>query len=416
MNCEKFESLLLDELYGELDELTSAAMRKHAQSCSQCAPQLEGLKRARLAFQRDHEVPSSLEARILSAVADAEQALPIGLTKQNSGWISRAGRWAMRPQTAMAALFMLMLGSSAVLMHSRQSSGKRAVSVEEMGSPEAKPAEGLGGSDAPKSAAGAMASAVPRMAKPRAGDSPVDEAKEAKEPLREPIKGALEKDKKADDQGAQAAALPPAAPAMLEAPQGIGNAGPKAGSGRGLDVSDSLRGAGAAASSPMAEARSPSVVGEKQNLQHGLEQYRKRDFENARRTFQNDAKSDPTAALWAARSARDGSGKCNVAVKEFDAVAKRAQGTATGDQATLESAKCLRAMGAHAQADARLRSIENSPTTGNAAKAELDANRGYATNSRAPASPAPAAKPNAKQAAPAAPAAPATPATPDVQR
>jgi hypothetical protein len=30
MDCEKFESAMMDELYGELDEVTSAAVKRHA--------------------------------------------------------------------------------------------------------------------------------------------------------------------------------------------------------------------------------------------------------------------------------------------------------------------------------------------------------------------------------------------------
>ena len=36
MDCEKCEPLLLDELYGELDELTSAAVRRHVGGCARC--------------------------------------------------------------------------------------------------------------------------------------------------------------------------------------------------------------------------------------------------------------------------------------------------------------------------------------------------------------------------------------------
>ena len=34
MDCEKFESTLLDELYDELDEVTSAAAKRHVSGCS----------------------------------------------------------------------------------------------------------------------------------------------------------------------------------------------------------------------------------------------------------------------------------------------------------------------------------------------------------------------------------------------
>ena len=47
MDCEKFENLLIDELYGELDEVTSAAVRRHAAGCARCGALLSGLKATR---------------------------------------------------------------------------------------------------------------------------------------------------------------------------------------------------------------------------------------------------------------------------------------------------------------------------------------------------------------------------------
>ena len=37
MDCEKFDEHVIDALYGELDELTAAALRRHVESCSRCA-------------------------------------------------------------------------------------------------------------------------------------------------------------------------------------------------------------------------------------------------------------------------------------------------------------------------------------------------------------------------------------------
>jgi hypothetical protein len=301
----------------------------------------------------------------------------------------------------MAALFMLMLGSSAILMRSRPSSDKRAVSVEEMGAPEAKPSDGTTTTIERSKGASGVASAVPKAARGRPTD-PLAAEEESKEAA---------KDKKVDDTLKQVQAEP--APVVVPASAPVATAKNDSPAARAEaeslgSVSDGLGAAGAGAAAPPSVGKAEVAPGQagpatsRRNLQRGIEQYEKRDFDNARRTFQNDAKSDPNAALWAARSARDGSGKCNVAVREFDAIAKRAQGTPAGDQAALESAKCLRAMGAHAEADARLRSIQKSPTAGAAAKAELEsnANRGRTgtTTRAAPAAPAAPAKPTATDA------------------
>ena len=125
MDCEKFENNLIDELYGELDELTSAAMKRHAAGCSRCAGMLGGLSATRKVAVLPMEEPSpELEDRILAAAREAQKVVPFAA--RLSRVVSRAGAWAMRPQTAMAAVFLLAIGSSFVLMQSRNSSPRTA--------------------------------------------------------------------------------------------------------------------------------------------------------------------------------------------------------------------------------------------------------------------------------------------------
>jgi len=119
VDCEKFESLLIDELYGELDEVTSAAVRRHAAGCARCGALLSGLRATRKVAALPMEEPSAdLEDRILSAVREQQKVLP--LRARASSVLSRAGAWAMRPQTAMAAVFLLVIGTSFVLVQSRK--------------------------------------------------------------------------------------------------------------------------------------------------------------------------------------------------------------------------------------------------------------------------------------------------------
>jgi hypothetical protein len=47
MDCEKFDNVMLDELYGELDELTSASAKRHLSGCARCASQFAGMKATR---------------------------------------------------------------------------------------------------------------------------------------------------------------------------------------------------------------------------------------------------------------------------------------------------------------------------------------------------------------------------------
>jgi len=119
VDCEKFESLLIDELYGELDEVTSAAVRRHAAGCARCGALLSGLRATRKVAALPMEEPSiDLEDRILSAVREQQKVLPF--RARASSVLSRAGAWAMRPQTAMAAVFLLVIGTSFVLVQTRK--------------------------------------------------------------------------------------------------------------------------------------------------------------------------------------------------------------------------------------------------------------------------------------------------------
>ncbi len=135
MDCEKFEPLLLDELYEELDELTSAAVKRHVSGCARCGSILNGLRATRRGIALPLvPVPASLEDRILAAAKEAQKVVPI--KSRMSRALSIAGSWAMRPQTAMAAVFLLMIGTSAFLIRSKNYASKDStVSVTVQGAP-----------------------------------------------------------------------------------------------------------------------------------------------------------------------------------------------------------------------------------------------------------------------------------------
>src|SRR6516165_8672087 len=92
MDCEKFESAMMDELYGELDELTSAAAKRHIGGCARCAARIGGLRATRRVATLRHRAAHA---------------------------VSLAGSWAMRPQTAMAAVFLVMVGTSVLLLRGK---------------------------------------------------------------------------------------------------------------------------------------------------------------------------------------------------------------------------------------------------------------------------------------------------------
>ena len=144
MDCEKFESAMMDELYGELDELTSAAAKRHIAACARCAALMSGLRATRrVATVSIVEPPAGLEERILAAAMEAGKVVPL---RRGAGRvISLAGRWAMRPQTAMAALFLVMIGTSGLLLRGKSAremamAPSAPVTVIEQGTPAPEPA------------------------------------------------------------------------------------------------------------------------------------------------------------------------------------------------------------------------------------------------------------------------------------
>jgi hypothetical protein len=187
MDCEKFDQHALDALYDELDELTSAALRRHVEGCSRCAGVWSGLRATReVGVLPLVEPPDDLEARILDAVAVAQTRTP--LHKRVLRGLAWAGSHAMRPQLAMAALFFLVIGSSLLLLRApRGAIGP--VSVTERGAPMAERAA------APPPAAMAAATAAPAAApdpavaqRALADDAPADRSPAGKTKAGEPRK------------------------------------------------------------------------------------------------------------------------------------------------------------------------------------------------------------------------------------
>src|SRR6185369_1453554 len=101
---------------------------------TRCAQIFAGLKGAREAATLPLEEPSSdLEARILAAEKAALRRAPWYFkVVRGAAW---AGSLAMRPQFAMAALFMLVVGSSLLLLRARPGTLGAPVQVTQRGEP-----------------------------------------------------------------------------------------------------------------------------------------------------------------------------------------------------------------------------------------------------------------------------------------
>jgi TolA-binding protein len=395
MDCEKFEAAMMDELYGELDELTSAAAKRHVAGCARCAGLLGGLRATRrLATVPLVDPPADLEDRILSAVREAQKVVPV--RGRFARVISLAGSWAMRPQTAMAALFLVMIGTSVLLLRgkSARSPASAEVTVTEQGAPAMEPASSSTAAPESKGAM-AMASAVVVT---RAAEKPPTAAPPGDLPLEEQqrtghLKTAPGKDKE-DDLVSQAlnAAAPAGAPGALPAPTATAALGPAGGFGGS---------AGAAAQAAPSPAPPPQA-GDTHSLSPfdgALQAYRAGRFDDATRSFDALSAGDPNADLWAARSVRESKG-CRNAVARFDKVAQRARGTPPGWDALLEGALCYRAIGDVNNARVRLNALLTVDSHKDRARAELDRINQLQQQQGATTPPAAAAKPSPKRAAP----------------
>lgn len=449
MDCEKYEPLLLDELYGELDEVTSAAVKRHVSGCARCASILNGMKSTRrLAVLPMLELPEGLEDRILASVKEAQKVVPIQSRAARA--LSWAGSWAMRPQTAMAAVFLLMIGTSAFVIRSRHSSEHAAaVSVTEQGMPagqsapaddheslDSKAAAAAHGPNQPApltappvaaAPAGPVASAGGALAfggDPSAGTIDGLTAGKGRVGTKEDNSAALGSallagdDKNKDEQQGQAekksapmqrggGSLPPADIANAAAPAGA----PMAAADRDY----------APRSQTVAPPATKSAQEQQDGFSAGMAAYRSRNFAEATRQFDSAARTgDQNAALWAAKSVKDGNGGCSAAIPRFDAVTQRAGGSSwVGNEAQLEAARCQIALGQLDAARDRLAKLTNVPSHAAPAQQALNdlnqvASKREAERSKAgagggavarPAAPAPArapARPAATAAKPAA--------------
>ncbi|MCC6214278.1 MAG: zf-HC2 domain-containing protein [Polyangiaceae bacterium] len=118
MDCEKFDRVVLDLLYDELDELTTAAARRHMEHCARCRGIGAGLRATRgVGVLPSIEPPPDLRDRILAAERRAKRDLP--LRRRFGRAVSILADYAMRPQVAMAALLLLMIGSSLLFVRAR---------------------------------------------------------------------------------------------------------------------------------------------------------------------------------------------------------------------------------------------------------------------------------------------------------
>lgn len=366
MNCETADNLILDRLYGELDDAARADLDAHLATCASCKATALRLERGRQAAAALPEVqaPDSLEARILAMLPaeganaaedvepteEAAKVVPIGSATASSArsrssmspsrrFFSAAGNWAMRPQTAMAAVFLLMVGTSTLALRMRHKNSEAAMSVSEQGTPlSSVSAGGADDEERPEYASGGTAHGVALAHRGAVAAAP-----------------------------AVAAPADPAPNTDRPGQAALSNAGPLGGvagkteASRDGDDKDSRAARG--------EGNLKNAEGEFGNA---MSAYNARNFSEAIRRFDAlAANGDKQAALWAARSVRAASG-CSTALTRYDHLASTAFGTPAGYDATMEAGTCYRDLGYLESASSRFQRLLNVPTHADAARAALE--------------------------------------------
>jgi TolA-binding protein len=290
MDCEKFDRVLLDLLYGELDELTQASAKRHTEHCTRCRAIATELRATREVGSLPLvDPPEGLELRILEAERQARAVLPL---RQRFGRaVSVLAGYAMRPQLAMAALLLLMIGSSLVLLRARPGDRERVL-VTERGVPESE-GESL---------------VVPMPERLR--DEPVPAATAA-----------------AAVEAAEGKSLRAQASAAPASPGALGAADDDLAKGDGVDAASAFA--------------------------NGVALFDEGRYVEARRAFESvstrGGERAPEAALYAARATRQSEG-CSGASMQFEQVTARYPGTASALEATWQAADCYKSLGETDQA------------------------------------------------------------------
>ena len=115
MDHDKFEHDLMGYLFDELDEVTTAAVKRKLESDAACRELEAGLRATLQVSELTLDEPSDdLTERILTAATLASGGEP--WHRRVARVLAWAGSHTMRPQFAMAAVLVLVLGSSLLLM------------------------------------------------------------------------------------------------------------------------------------------------------------------------------------------------------------------------------------------------------------------------------------------------------------
>ncbi len=187
LDCSKIDELMMDWLYQELDESSSARVAEHVEGCPRCSAEASALQRTRAVFRdlSPVEPPVALSAILLHeaarrAPAVAVAAGPRGADAEGSFWARLRGWFrpiAMHPAAAAIATLVLIAGVAGALYvrHGDEMSDTQDLEAPAADTRSAATATGTDSTLAPRADAPAEATPVPEPAGAAPATPPADE-------------------------------------------------------------------------------------------------------------------------------------------------------------------------------------------------------------------------------------------------
>jgi TolA-binding protein len=345
--CDKFDTALLDLVYGELPDDQAEALRQHAAACPRCREALEQFKLVRkMAGELPPLEPTAdLDEQVLRAAAAAiePRPLPAGTVTPGPGWWERTRAAMLTPALATAAVATLVfvltfflaerspdqqgaLDGEIAIMEQETAPDVKSVAVT------AAPAEAKDKITAAPEPPAVRISAKPtrarRRAKPAAAPKPAERKKFARAP----------------------------APVKMKKTSG----------------SDSLR------SAPRASAKAKSAPEAASTYDEGQAAYARGDCRTAQTAFERTIEqpgSSPAkkaSALHYLARCEKRRGRCGQAIARYNALLSDYPGYTSRPEALWEASACHRRLGQKDRARARLMELKRAAGWQTKARKELD--------------------------------------------
>ncbi|MFO0660387.1 MAG: hypothetical protein U0165_11240 [Polyangiaceae bacterium] len=320
MSCDDREPSLVSLAYSDepIDDTVEHKdeLRAHVAICPLCQSRVAHLRKARLDVAAAiPEPPDDLFEHILGTPKEPPRA-PWILALDRA--VSLAGSVAMRPQTVMGTLLLLMVGTSLLLLRARPA-GPGSVRITEHGVPAADP------QPLPRSPFSVLPSNTVERREP--APKPKDDERTAKSDDRDrPPRDREREPKPSNTSEPQATATATAIATVEPTPE---------------PPTPTVK-------EPAPSATAPAPAPQDDAFASAMDDFKARKFAEATRGFDIVARGGgsqaPLAALYAARAERYSSG-CTVAVSRFDAISSRYVNTSVAAEGMWEAATCYRELG-----------------------------------------------------------------------